>query len=214
MTCPSRLRMSRCHACGLRNSECHVCVRLALAGRRRSEIEKPRGPRTALDRAKGLEEDGAGPSDGGGERGIFKRSKGQGQARWAFRAWGSGGDGIYRRHTQRAVRDSERTAYLSTWQRLKQASCLTNSCTSHMLTVFITSNQIPLHVHAGRAGATPAQCFFGTATGTGCFFRTATGTGCFFRTATGTGCFFGTATGTGCFFRTATETGSPNMAQF
>ena len=45
------------HACGLRNSECHVCIRLALAGRRRSEIEKPRGPRTAPDRAKGLEED-------------------------------------------------------------------------------------------------------------------------------------------------------------
>ena len=29
--------------------------------------------------------DGAGPSDGGGESGIFKH-KGQGQARWAFRA--------------------------------------------------------------------------------------------------------------------------------
>ena len=29
----------------------------ALAGRRRSEIEKPRGPRTAPDRAKGLEEE-------------------------------------------------------------------------------------------------------------------------------------------------------------
>ena len=57
----------------------HVCVRLALAGRRR-EIEKPR---TAPDIAKGLEEDGTGPSDGGGERGIFKH-KGQGQARWAF----------------------------------------------------------------------------------------------------------------------------------
>ena len=23
--------MSRCHACGLRNSECHVCVRMALS---------------------------------------------------------------------------------------------------------------------------------------------------------------------------------------
>ena len=138
--------MSRCHACGLRNSECHVCVRLALAGRRRSEIEKPRGPGTAPDRAKGLEEDGAGHSDGGGERGIFKHN-GQGQARCALRARGSGGDGIYRTHTRRAVRDSERTAYLSTWQRLKQASCLTSSCTSHMLTVFISSNQIPSHVH-------------------------------------------------------------------
>ena len=122
-------------------------VRALGAGRRGSEIEKPRGPGTAPDRAKGLEEDGAGISGGGGERVIFKH-KGQGQACWAFRAWRSGGDGIYRTHTRRAVRDLERTAYLSTWQRLKQASCLTNSCTSHMLTVFITSNQIPLHVHA------------------------------------------------------------------
>ena len=42
--------MSRCHACGLRNSECHVCVRMALAvgvrwrsvkdlGRRRVELK-------------------------------------------------------------------------------------------------------------------------------------------------------------------------------
>ena len=28
---PSRLGMSRCHACGIRNSECHVCVRMALS---------------------------------------------------------------------------------------------------------------------------------------------------------------------------------------
>ena len=35
-----------------------MCVRLALAGHRRSGIEKPRGPRTAPDRAKGLEERG------------------------------------------------------------------------------------------------------------------------------------------------------------
>ena len=122
-------------------------MRALGAGRRRSEIEKPRGPGMAPDGAKRLEEDGAGPSDGRGERGMFKH-KGQGQARWAFRAWGSGGDGIYRTHTQRAVRDSGRMAYLSTWQRLKQASCRTNSCTSHMLTVFITFNKIPLHVHA------------------------------------------------------------------
>ena len=79
-------------------------VRTLGAGRCRSEIEKPRGPRTAPDRARGLEEDGAGPSDGGGERGIFKH-RGQGQARWAFRVWGSGGDGIYHTHTQRAVRE-------------------------------------------------------------------------------------------------------------
>ena len=90
-----------------------VCAWRWAAGRRWSEIEKPRGPGTAPDRAKGLEKDGAGLSDGGGERGIFKH-KGQGQARWAFRAWGSGGDGIYLTHMRRAVRDSERTAYLST----------------------------------------------------------------------------------------------------
>ena len=44
-----------------------------------------RGSRTAPGRAKGLEENGAGPSGGGGggERGIFKH-RGQGQARWAF----------------------------------------------------------------------------------------------------------------------------------
>ena len=72
-------------------------VRTHGAGRQ-SEIEKPRGSRTAPGRAKGLEENGAGPSGGGGgERGIFKH-RGQGQARWAFRAWGSGGDGIYRTH--------------------------------------------------------------------------------------------------------------------
>ena len=55
-----------------------------------------RGSRTAPGRAKGLEENGAGPSGGGGggERGIFKH-RGQGQAHWAFRAWGSGGDEIY-----------------------------------------------------------------------------------------------------------------------
>ena len=64
--------------------------------------------RTAPGRAKGLEENGAGPSGGGGgERGIFKH-RGQSQARWAFRAWGSGGDGIYRAHTQRAVRERGR----------------------------------------------------------------------------------------------------------
>ena len=56
----------------------------------------------------GLEENGAGPSGGGGgERSIFKH-RGQGQARWAFRAWGSRGDGIYRTHTQRAVREKGR----------------------------------------------------------------------------------------------------------
>ena len=73
----------------------------------RSRSALPRGSGTAPGRAKGLEENGAGPSGGGGERGIFKH-RGRGQARWAFRAWGSGGDGIYRAHTQRAVRERGR----------------------------------------------------------------------------------------------------------
>ena len=39
---------------------------------------------------KGLEENVAGPSGGeGGERGILNH-RGQGQAHWTFRAWGSG----------------------------------------------------------------------------------------------------------------------------
>ena len=74
-----------------------MCVRMAVGvdrGRRRVELYKS------------LEENGAGPSGGGGERGIFKHG-GQGQARWAFRAWGSGGDGIYP-GTQRAVRERGR----------------------------------------------------------------------------------------------------------
>ena len=46
-----------------------MCIRMAQSGRR-SEIEK-RGSRTAPGRAKGLEENGVGPSGGGGgERGI------------------------------------------------------------------------------------------------------------------------------------------------
>ena len=57
----------------------------ALAGRR-SEMENPRG----VELYKGLEENGAGPSGGGGgERGIFKR-RSQGQARWAFTVQGLG----------------------------------------------------------------------------------------------------------------------------
>ena len=43
-------------------------------------------------RARSLEENGAGPSGGGGgERGIFNH-RGRGLARWAFRVLGSGGD--------------------------------------------------------------------------------------------------------------------------
>ena len=98
--------VSRLRNCGLRNSECHVCVRMALSQRSRSAVGRRRPP----GGAKGLEENRAGPSGGGGgERGIFKH-RDQGQARWAFRAWGSGGDGIYRAHTytQRAVRERGR----------------------------------------------------------------------------------------------------------
>ena len=70
---------------------------------------------------------------GGGERSIFKH-KGQGQARWSFRAWGSGGDGsggdgIYGTHMIIRSGPFERKdgTFLSTWQRPKQDSCLTNS---------------------------------------------------------------------------------------
>ena len=63
--CPSRLGMSRCHACELRNSECHVCVRMALSWP--SERVARSGYPEALclgdlGRAKGLEVNGAGPS--------------------------------------------------------------------------------------------------------------------------------------------------------
>ena len=69
--------MSRCHACGLRK------LALAVGARSRSLEDLYR---TAPGRAKGLEENGAGPSgSGGGERGIFNH-RGQGQAHWAFRA--------------------------------------------------------------------------------------------------------------------------------
>ena len=93
----------------VRNSECHVCVRKALSWPSDTGSRGVRrGSRTAPGRAKGLEENGAGSSGGGGgERGIFKH-RGQGQARWAFRAWGSGGDGVYRAHTQPAVRERGR----------------------------------------------------------------------------------------------------------
>ena len=79
-------------------------ARLAVGARSRSE---DLGRRRVELTVKGLEENGARPSGGGGgERGIFKH-RGQGQARWAFRAWGSGGDGIYP-DTQRAVREGGR----------------------------------------------------------------------------------------------------------
>ena len=68
-----------------------MCVRMARrwpAIGVRSRILEVSG--TAPGRAKGLEENGAGPSGGGGgERGIFKR-RSQGQARWAFTVQGLG----------------------------------------------------------------------------------------------------------------------------
>ena len=94
----------------------------------RGGIEKPRGSGTARGRAKDL--DASRRTKRGlqvveEESVVIFKHRGQDQARWAFRAWGSGGDRIYRTHTQRAER--ERTTHLSTWQRPKQDSCLTNS---------------------------------------------------------------------------------------
>ena len=45
------------------------------------------------------------------EESVVFSNIGQGQARWAFRAWRSGGDGIYRTHTQRAIRERGRRFY-------------------------------------------------------------------------------------------------------
>ena len=93
-----------------------MCVRVALAGRtgRRVGARRDREASRIRDgagwskRFGGLEENEAGPSGGEGrERGIFKH-RGQGQALWVFRAWGSGGDRIYRTHTQRTVRERGR----------------------------------------------------------------------------------------------------------
>ena len=102
----------------------------------------------------GLEENKAGPSGGGeGNRGIFNHSGHSGTSMLGLQ-----GLGIWRwlniSHPYVTGSWSERTAYQSTWQRPKQDSCLNNNpsllfyCTSHLLTVFITSNQVPLHVHA------------------------------------------------------------------
>ena len=50
-----------------------------------------------------LGENGVGPSGGRVVKRAIFNHRGRGQARWAFRAWGSGGDGIYRMHTPRAI---------------------------------------------------------------------------------------------------------------
>ena len=95
-----------------------MCVRMALSWPservERSRSALPRGSRTAPGRAKGLEEKGAGPSGGGGgERGIFKH-RGQDQARWAFRAWGSGGEYIARTRSGPFEREDGAPVHLAT----------------------------------------------------------------------------------------------------
>ena len=75
----------------------HVRVHVRHA---RGLAVRARGYRTALDTEL---ENGAGPSDGGGgERCLFNH-RGRGEAHWAFRARRSGGYGIYRTITPRAV---------------------------------------------------------------------------------------------------------------
>ena len=77
-----------------------ICTGLMLNDHSNPYIEST----TVLsDRARGLEENGAGPSGGGeGKHGIFNH-KSRGQIRWTFRAWGSGSDRIFGTHTPRAV---------------------------------------------------------------------------------------------------------------
>ena len=80
------------------NLESHTRAR---AADRRSR--GARGSRTTLDYYRGLEENGAGPSDGrGGERYICNHT--YRQARWAFGAWRSAGDGIIITHAYAAGR--------------------------------------------------------------------------------------------------------------
>ena len=84
--------MSRCHACGLKNSECDVCLRMALALAVGAKSRIYIGWRWLELNMKGLEENGAGPSGSrGGERSIFN-DRGQGQACWDISAWRSVGD--------------------------------------------------------------------------------------------------------------------------
>ena len=74
----------------------------------------------------------------------------------AFRAWGSGGDGIIISLAYAAgrPRDDGTSVHLATTKSLKIHARLTAPIhcfivpLTCMLTVFITSNHIPLHVHA------------------------------------------------------------------
>ena len=97
--------MSRVHTLG---------AELAVGERSRSAL--PRGSRTAPGRAKGLEENGAGPSGGGEESVVFSNIEVR-----VKRAGPSGlGDlEVTISHAYTAGRSRERTAHLSTWQRPK-----------------------------------------------------------------------------------------------
>ena len=100
-TCRNILYVHVCVYVYLRNSECHTCPCAARAGA--ALAVGARGfdlGRCWIYRARSLEESGAGPSGGGG--GIFNH-KVRGQARWAFRAWRSGGNVINRTHKPRTV---------------------------------------------------------------------------------------------------------------
>ena len=73
--------MSRLRAYGIRNVTCvHVRIDTPRATGARALAVGAGGSRTTLDRARGLEENGVGPSGGGvGESGIFNhRGRGQG----------------------------------------------------------------------------------------------------------------------------------------
>ena len=100
--------VSRLRPRGLRNSECHVCVRIA----RRWPSERDREAVEDLARTA--------PVPG---RAVWRRTERDLQVmeeesvvfsnievktKRAFRAWGYGGDGIYSAHTQRAVREKGR----------------------------------------------------------------------------------------------------------
>ena len=84
------------------------------------------GSWTALDTARGLKENGAGSSGGGGgKRGNFNHRSGG-------KHTGPSGLGDlevrkYISHAYAAGRSRKRTAHLSTWQPPKQDSCQTNN---------------------------------------------------------------------------------------
>ena len=99
--------------------------RVRTHGAELAEIEKPRGSRTAPGRTKGLEENGAGLQVEEEESVIFSNIEVR------VRRAGLGDldvtEYIARIRSGRRGRSRERTAHLSTCQRPKQDSCLTNS---------------------------------------------------------------------------------------